>query len=158
MLNKYFSNVKLLINILKKCSPYETCKKYYFHNFFECIGTSASLINHLRYMHENLRDKYLTLKVEKNQPSAQTRQSKISDKEKQQIDKFITDMIGVDMLPYSFVENAGFRMLLAYFVPDYEPSHRTTISGNLMPDLSTNAKDKVATRMQQDFDDDDNCL
>lgn len=55
-------------------------------------------------------------------------QARISKVKQDEIDKAIASMIVVDVLPFSFVENEGFRLLLHLLRPNYEAPSRATVT------------------------------
>lgn len=52
-------------------------------------------------------------------------------------------MIGMDLLPYNFVDGAGFRFLMQLLAPEYEVPHSTTFSRTKLPELYLRTKEFV---------------
>lgn len=116
------------------------------------------MINHSRYKHPAQWKEYSDLKPKDCQPPVKKQRLNFSNEEKREIDELITEMIAIDMLSYSFVENRGFRKLLNKIIPGYEPPYRTTISRTLMPNLFEKCQTNVRQQLQKAFDDGLNCL
>lgn len=53
------------------------------------------------------------------------------------------EMVAVDGLPFSFVDNPGFRQFLSVVCPQYRPISRTTISRSLLPQMYEEYKIRI---------------
>lgn len=66
----------------------------------------------------------------------------------QQLTKHICEMVAVDCQPFSFVENEGFKRLMAIADPRYTIPTRQEISHKLIPDLYKNTVSEVNTLLE----------
>ncbi|KAH7936715.1 hypothetical protein HPB49_003232 [Dermacentor silvarum] len=75
----------------------------------------------------------------------------LSQRERMAITTRIARMLVLDLQPYIFVENRGFKELMNHMEPLYKiPSH-TTFSRTFIPDLCRNTVTAVKERMHADF-------
>ncbi|XP_008551872.1 zinc finger BED domain-containing protein 6-like [Microplitis demolitor] len=123
-------------------------------------GTTSPMFKHLRAKH---KDEYKKCIEEKNrkrksadddeeEKTKKRKQSLLSVPEKQEIDQLIMEMIAIDLKPFSWVEDRGFRNLLRKLSPDYEPPCRTTFFRSLAPILYHKTKQKSIAELSREIE------
>ena len=66
-----------------------------------------------------------------------------------QIDKALIDMIVVDLLPVSIVEDRGFRQFLKVIDQKYSPPSRRSIMRDSLPRLYQSKKEELINKMEE---------
>ncbi|KAH9382350.1 hypothetical protein HPB48_012886 [Haemaphysalis longicornis] len=61
----------------------------------------------------------------------------------------VAEMVALDLQPYSFVEDRGFKALMSEAVPGYHLPSRTTLSCVLIPRLYDDTRAKVRAELRK---------
>lgn len=83
--------------------------------------------------------------IQGKQPVSQKRESALNQK--------VAEMVALDLQPYSFVEDRGFKALMSEAVPGYHLPSRTTLSRVLIPRLYDDTRAKVRAELRKAFED-----
>ncbi|KAL3212235.1 hypothetical protein MRX96_036061 [Rhipicephalus microplus] len=76
----------------------------------------------------------------------------LSEKKTQALNAKVAAMVALDLQPYSFVEDRGFKELMAEAVPNYRLPSRTTLSRTLVPRLFDDTRKKVKDELSSAFE------
>lgn len=77
----------------------------------------------------------------------------MSQKRESTLNQKVAEMVALDLQPYSFVEDCGFKALMSEAVPGYHLPSRTTLSRVLIPRLFDNTRAKVRAELRKAFED-----
>nr|CAD7194659.1 unnamed protein product [Timema douglasi] len=134
-------------------------------------GTTSTLKNHLSRHHITLYEEFLKLDAVskdaslastsalKSSPKQQTLISMVKKKEElppqgkeaKAISDKIAQMLALCHLPYQFVEERGFKELMAHIKPNYRIPVSTTFSRNIVPLLYQSEKKMLASVLSEDI-------
>nr|CAD7428479.1 unnamed protein product [Timema monikensis] len=134
-------------------------------------GTTSTLKNHLSRHHITLYEEFLKLDAVskdaslastsalKSSPKQQTLISMVKKKEElppqgkeaKAISGKIAQMLALCHLPYQFVEERGFKELMAHIKPNYRIPVSTTFSRNIVPLLYQSEKKMLASVLIEDI-------
>ncbi|XP_068454296.1 zinc finger BED domain-containing protein 4-like [Clinocottus analis] len=112
--------------------------------------TTSNMHNHMYYKHRNVVGIRGSQSSRRSQPSpaAPAHAPEAHDRPSCAITQAITDgvgeMISMDLLPYSFVENYGFRKLMKLVAPHYSLPAGIHFSNKVVPQLHQRVKSKVS--------------
>ncbi|KAL1426649.1 hypothetical protein MTO96_018121 [Rhipicephalus appendiculatus] len=120
-------------------------------------GTTSPLVNHLKQHPTAMKDYRMTAAgaPEKDQPMTfdfVRRTDPLSEKKTQALNAKVAAMVALDLQPYSFVEDRGFKELMAEAVPNYRLPSRTTLSRTLVPRLFDDTRNKVKDEIRSAFE------
>ncbi|KAH8038695.1 hypothetical protein HPB51_002839 [Rhipicephalus microplus] len=119
-------------------------------------GTTSPLVNHLK-QHPTAMEYRMTATgaPEKDQSMIFDfvhRTNPLSEKKTQALNAKVAAMVALDLQPYSFVEDRGFKELMAEAVPNYRLPSRTTLSRTLVPRLFDDTRKKVKDELSSAFE------
>ncbi|KAH8033749.1 hypothetical protein MRX96_031268 [Rhipicephalus microplus] len=120
-------------------------------------STTSPLVNHLKQHPTAMKEYRVTAAgaPEKDQSMIFDfvhRTDPLSEKKTQVLNAKVAAMIALDLQPYSFVENRGFKELMAEAVPNYHLPSRTTLSRTLVPRLFDDTRKKVKDELSSAFE------
>lgn len=77
----------------------------------------------------------------------------LSEKRERALNQKVTEMVALDLQPYSFVEDRGFKALMNEAVPGYNLPSRTKLSRVLVPRLYDDTRARVKAELRKAFED-----
>ncbi|KAH7970086.1 hypothetical protein HPB52_024056 [Rhipicephalus sanguineus] len=122
-------------------------------------STTTPLANHLKNKHFSLHSVFMRDRGKQGRPdeaqplikNALKSGKDLSQRERTAITTRIARMLALDLQPYSFVENRGFKELMNHMEPLYKIPSRTTFSRTIIPELYEDTFMAVKERMHADF-------
>ncbi|KAH7940693.1 hypothetical protein HPB49_003558 [Dermacentor silvarum] len=122
-------------------------------------STTTPLANRLKNKHFSLHSVFLRDSGKQGRPegaqplikSALKLGKDLSQRERTAITTRIARMLALDLQPYIFVENRGFKELMNHMEPLYKIPSRTTFSREIIPALYRDTVTAVKERMHADL-------
>ncbi|KAH7950657.1 hypothetical protein HPB51_028310 [Rhipicephalus microplus] len=120
-------------------------------------GTTSALVNHLKQHPTTMKEYRMTVAgaPEKDQSMIFDfvhRTDPLSEKKAQVLNAKVVAMVALNLQPYSFVEDRGFKELMAEAVPNYRLPSRTTLSRTLVPRLFDDERKKAKDELSSAFE------